>query len=132
MVAALTNEAATASVRAKLRDLSPRDTLVSDWVTTEVSSALALKVRKGALSEARRTLALAAYRDFITSSFTVLPVLAHQFQAAARHADRHDLNLRAGDALHLAIAADHGAALLTLDRRLHAACLALGVVVEAV
>ena len=32
----------------------------------------------------------------------------------------------------LAIAADHGAALLTLDWRLHAACLALGDAVEVV
>jgi hypothetical protein len=35
--------------------------------------------------------------------------------------------LRAGDALHLAICADHGATLCTLDRRLGDAASALGV-----
>jgi uncharacterized protein len=50
-----------------------------------------------------------------------------QFRTAARFADQHALGLRAGDALHLAICADHGATLCTLDRRLSEAGPALGV-----
>jgi predicted nucleic acid-binding protein len=46
--------------------------------------------------------------------------------------DRHDLGLRAADALHLALAADRGLRLVTLDARLRAAALALGVPAEAV
>jgi predicted nucleic acid-binding protein len=49
------------------------------------------------------------------------------FRTAARFADQHVLGLRAGDALHLAICADHGATLCTLDRRLANAGSALGV-----
>ena len=46
---------------------------------------------------------------------------------AARFADQYALGLRAGDALHLAICADRGAIICTLDRRLAEAALALGV-----
>ena len=49
---------------------------------------------------------------------TILLVSGLQFRTAARFADQHMLGLRAGDALHLAICADHGATLCTLDRRL--------------
>ena len=50
-----------------------------------------------------------------------------QVRTAARFADRHELGLRVGDALHLAVCADHGATLCTLDRRLAEAAPALGV-----
>ncbi len=40
------------------------------------------------------------------------------FHLAATYADRHPLGLRAGDALHLAIASSRGAVLCTLDKRL--------------
>jgi len=49
------------------------------------------------------------------------------FRTAARFADQHGLRLRAGDALHLAVCADHGATLCTLDRRLGDAGSVLGV-----
>jgi hypothetical protein len=49
-----------------------------------------------------------------------------QFRTAARFADQHALGLRAGDALHLAICADRGATLCTLDQRLSEAGSALG------
>jgi hypothetical protein len=59
-------------------------------------------------------------------------VLPSHFQVAAHYADRHDLTLRAADALHLAVCAAHGATLVTLDRRFAEAALQLGVAVEAV
>jgi uncharacterized protein len=49
------------------------------------------------------------------------------FRTAARLADQHAIGLRAGDALHLAICASHGATLCTLDRRLGDAGSALGI-----
>jgi len=36
-------------------------------------------------------------------------------------ADHHHTGLRAGDALHLAVCADHAASLYTMDKRLHQA-----------
>ena len=99
---------------------------------TEVSSALSLKVRTGVLDLSERAAAATLFRRQLDSAFRILPADRSHFEAAARLADRHDLALRAGDALHLAIAMAHGATLLTLDRRLHEACLALGHPVETV
>jgi predicted nucleic acid-binding protein len=57
----------------------------------------------------------------------MLTVSALQFHTAARFADQYVLGLRAGDALHVAVCADHGATLCTLDRRLSDAGSALAV-----
>lgn len=108
------------------------ETLISDWLTTEVSSALSSKVRIGALTPSQQAIALAAYQRMFLDNHIVLPVTASDFHSAARFADRHDLGLRAGDALHLAVATQHRSKVFTLDRRLHAACLALGHPVETV
>lgn len=48
-------------------------------------------------------------------------------QTAARFADQYATGLRAGDALHLAIASRHGTSLHTLDKRLVEIGQALGV-----
>jgi uncharacterized protein len=71
--------------------------------------------------------ALTMFTRLAADSFTVLPVTRSQFRIGARFADQHALGLRAGDTLHLAICADQGATLCTLDRRLGEAGPALGV-----
>ena len=96
-------------MQAWLGEQEPDQLAISDWVTTEFSSALAMFTRLSA------------------DSFTILPGTGLQFRTAARFADQYALGLRAADALHLAICADHGATLCTLDRRLSAAGPALGV-----
>src|SRR5215510_8306714 len=52
------------------------------------------------------------------ASFTFMLMCGLQLRTVARCVDQDALGLRAGDALHLAICVDHGAALCTLDRRL--------------
>jgi len=54
-------------------------------------------------------------------------VAREDFRGATRYADQSQLNLRAGDALHLAICANHGATLSTFDRRLAEAASQVGV-----
>jgi predicted nucleic acid-binding protein len=71
--------------------------------------------------------ALAMFNKLVAESFTVLGVTGGQFRAAAKFADQHALCLRAGDALHLAIASEHGATVHTPDQRLAGAGPALGV-----
>ncbi len=100
---------------------------ISAWVITEFSSALSIKLRVGQLDAQHRADALAAFTVLVIESLTVLPITDAQFRAAARMTDHHALGLRAGDALHLAVAAEHGATLCTLDRRLAAAGIGLGV-----
>jgi predicted nucleic acid-binding protein len=127
IVAALTQEATTARIQTWLSAQAPGSLSVSEWVRTEVSSALALKLRTGQIEANHRASALAAFTQLAANSFVVLPVSAASFRAAAGFVDRADLGLRAGDALHLAIAAEHGEVLFTLDRRFADAANQLGV-----
>ena len=63
----------------------------------------------------------------VADSLSVLPIGPGHFRTAARFADQRELGLRAGDALHLAVSAEQGATLCTMDRRLFEAGPALGV-----
>ena len=127
LVAALTNETETERMQRWLGQQAEDDLAISDWVVTEFSSALSIKLRAGHIEAAHRADALAMFARLTTDNFLVVPVSRLQFRVAARYADQHRLRLRAGDALHLAVCADHGATLCTLDRRLGDAGSVLGI-----
>jgi predicted nucleic acid-binding protein len=130
LVAALTREEATGRVQAWLAAQPAGSLAISEWVHTEFASALSIKVRTGELGVEERAAVLAAFARHIRKSFHVLPIPAEAFRVAAVHLNGHELGLRAGDALHLAIAQAHGATLCTLDRRMAAAATSLGVNAE--
>lgn len=103
------------------------DLIVSGWVVTEFSGALANKLRRGDINEPQRTGALSGFSQLCSNNLAVVPVQQEAFHRAARIADQHAFGVRAADALHLAIAFEHGATLCTLDRRMSDAGAALGI-----
>jgi predicted nucleic acid-binding protein len=127
LVAALINETETSRTQAWLGEQEPSGLAISDWVITELSAALSMKLRSGQIEAIHRADALAMFTRLSVDSFTILLMSGLQLRTAVRFADQHALGLRAGDALHLAICADHGATLCTLDGRLSEAGAALGV-----
>ncbi|MGH8189856.1 MAG: type II toxin-antitoxin system VapC family toxin [Rhodanobacteraceae bacterium] len=127
LVAALTRESRTTAAQQWLAIQSPETLVISDWTVTEFSAALSMKVRMRHLDATMRADVLAMFTTLQRETLTVLAVTRQDFQAAARFADQHSSGLRAGDALHLGIVANHGERLLSLDRVQVQAALAAGI-----
>ena len=106
--------------------------VVSDWVIAEFSAALCSKLRSRQISADAQEHALAALSDLISGEFECLQVSREQFRQAAAFANRSFVGLRAGDALHLAIASSNAIKLCTRDRLQAEAGAGLGVLTEFV
>ena len=99
----------------------------SDWGLTECASAMALKSRRGDLSPASAANAFSAMTEFARESCVWLVCAPRHQSTAQEMLGRHNVNLRAGDALHLAISHHAGATLVTYDRQLLASAATLGI-----
>lgn len=100
---------------------------MSAWTTTEFESALGMKTRTRVLTPDEAKDARTELRRHMRRSFAVLDVSRAEFDLAGDLLLRFDLGLRAGDALHPAIARNAGAdAIVTLDRRVADAAKQLG------
>jgi predicted nucleic acid-binding protein len=127
LVAALGNEQHTERAQRWLVAQPPDDLFISEWVITEFSSALALKLRTGHLQLEHRAECLAAFAKLKDRSLNTLQVRSAHFRTAAQMTDQYQSGLRAGDALHLAVCGDHGAHMITLDQTLAAAATRFGI-----
>lgn len=127
LVAALTREPRTEDMQDWLARQDADSLRVSDWVLTEFSAALSMKVRMAILTPGERASVLGAFAALRESSLSTLSVSSMDYRTAVHFADAHTSGLRAGDALHLAIAYNHGLNLCSLDKTLVAAAEPLGV-----
>jgi predicted nucleic acid-binding protein len=127
VITALSNEEVTERAQLWLEEQDPNELAISVWTITEVSSALAIKLRRGDVDLGARTRTLAEFNRLVAESFTVLAVTGQHFRTAAHFVDQHELRLRAGDALHLAVASEQGATVVTRDKMLADAGPAIGV-----
>jgi predicted nucleic acid-binding protein len=115
IVALLTVEPRTQNVIAWYAVL--RDTpTCSDWLLTEFSSALSIKLRTGQITEANAKRVRKEFELLTEGGLRIVQVSREAFRYAAEMVKSHDHTLRSGDSLHLAVALELGATYMaTLD-----------------
>jgi uncharacterized protein len=103
--------------------------VISDFGAAEFSSAVARRVRMRDLTRDEGRLAFAQFDTWIARSVRRRELTTADIASAERILRRLDVNLRAPDALHVAIAERIGATLVTFDQRMAANARALGMAV---
>ena len=130
LVSALTAEAMSATSRRWLVEGTGQERAISWWVNVELVSALAAKSRAGELTNRQREQALAFWT--VLRLDMALVAITHRHFTSAEHLVAAGNGLRASDALHLAIVAEGGWEIATLDRGLAKAARAIGVSVPII
>lgn len=110
-------EASSARVEAYIGRLPRTELCVSQWVRVEFASLLAREVRTGGLLERDALAAASQFEEMLTESYQVISPQAADYDLAREFILHFPTALRAGDALHLALAKNHAAtSVLTLDK----------------
>ena len=102
----------------------------SHWALTEFVSAAGIMARRGGLSAELHREGIARFRRFSAARLTLERPEAADFERAAIWLENFPSDLRAGDALHLAVCARLGTILCTADDALAGAASVLGLQVE--
>lgn len=101
---------------------------ISDWSLTEFASAIGIRVRERALRARQGHQVCSAMRDLAQSSLVTFSPTRDDFERAAGYLEQHELGLRAGDVLHLAIAQARGGRIVySFDRKFVTAGRKLGI-----
>jgi len=112
-------EATSDQIAAFVRRLPAEEFAVSHWTRVEFSSLIGREVRMGSLDAQAAARADARLEAMVDESFSILLPTADDFSLAKRYLGRFETGLRAGDALHLAVANNHRAAVIySLDETL--------------
>lgn len=132
LVTAFSGEPAAPAVQRWLLRYAEGELCTSNWAIPEFSSAVAIKLRREDISAEDKALILARWAAAQNENLVMLAVPQEAFSLAARFSDMKDARLRAGDAVHLAIASLGGHSLATLDAEMIEAAKAVGIKVEQI
>lgn len=130
LLALFLHEIKTADAWNWLKSMQGTPLSASHWTLTEFSSALGVKARMRAIKEPERQQTLAAFQRFASARLAIVAPIPEDFSRAAELCDRWSLGLRAGDALHIAIAERFGWMICTLDQGMLGAARAIGIRTE--
>ena len=101
---------------------------ISHWTRTEFASLTARLVRMKNINETLAEKTLAVFENFISQSFNIIIPTVNDFNLAIEFIQKYKTQLRAGDALHLAIAKNRQAKnVYTLDEKLLSAAKQLNI-----
>lgn len=124
VVALLTTD--SHSEQAEAWVLQGHELVASHWVAAEFSSALSVQARQGRITRADVAQAEANFDTLLQDEFRLEPVASSDFIRARRLLVR-DGNLKAPDALHLAIVERLGCVIATFDDTLERGARNLGI-----
>lgn len=112
-------EAASEKIEVFLTQLPAGELCISQWTRVEFTSLIAREVRMGGLPEPDALQAIVQFDELVAESFQVLVPGPVDYEVAKDYIQHFATKLRAGDALHLAVAHNHGAkTFYTLDEGL--------------
>jgi uncharacterized protein len=109
----------TCLVETILLNIPTEQLAISDWTIVEFTSLVSRRVRMSELNLEQMEAVINSFKEDVAQSYTVFTVTTADFILAAEFIQQWETGLRAGDALHLAIARNHSIEnLLSLDRGL--------------
>jgi uncharacterized protein len=110
-------EATSETIGGFFRDPPGGELAISQWTAVEFSSVIARRMRMGGLDREGAARADARFTELVERSFIVLLPSRDDFTLARQYLRRFETGLRAGDALHLAIASNSSATTIySLDK----------------
>ena len=127
IVSVFSNETRTLELQEWFTRLDVNSLQLSDWTLTEFSSAISFKRRTNQLTSLQIERAKSLFDFYVDNFFQMVTIKSSDFRRAGEIAGRDDINIRAADALHLAVAETRGVTICTLDKKMHQAAIALSV-----
>lgn len=110
-------ESSSDAVEALVMSVKSSELATSMWTQIELASLTARKLRVGELSASEAGAVSHKFTQVLAEYFQILLPTAADYASATRFLEVPKTGLRAGDAFHLAIAANHGAKkIFTLDQ----------------